>query len=269
MTKKKVTTLLLFLLCVTIPTLILSLFPSPCGYGLCLLIYYPIIFLAGGLSAWTYYTFGDRVKLKKSVSLLIILLLDFAFLSYLYPKGEYSPTNQLREAIQVAKSYENLKPIDIFKATEDKNFLLITALYHKYNLPTETYLVKYCSIDEIGSYDTIFKEFKYFISDNKVVTNNLDFDYNLDLKEGLFTFNDSIEQIQFSFKVGYPDFGKYRETFTNTSSEISDSGERVTALTKDTMNFRVIVEETKPKFEYRFTRLFEKYLSLKKQRTTT
>lgn len=262
MTKKKAPTLLLFLLCVTIPTLTLSLFPSPCGYELCLLIYYPIIFLAGGLSAWTYYKFGDRIKLKKTFSLLIILLLDFAFLSYFYPKGEYSPINQLRVARQVAKDYDNLKPIDIFKATEESNFLLITALYHKYNLPTETYLVRYCSIDKNGSCDKVFKEFNYFISGNKLVTNNPDFDYDLDLKEGSFSFNDSFEQIEFTIKLGYPDFGKYRETFTNSSSEISDSGERVTALAKDIKKFRVIVDETKPKFEYGFTRLFEKYLSL-------
>ncbi len=268
MTKKKVTTLLLFLLCVTIPTLILSLFPSPCGYGLCLLIYYPIIFLASGLSAWTYYKFGDRIKFKKTFSLLIILLLDFAFLFYFYPKGEYSPTNQLRVARQVAKDYENLKPIDIFKATENRNFLLITALYHKYNLPTETYLIKFCSIDKNGSCDSVFKEFHYFISGNKVVTNNPDFDYDLDLKEGSLSFNDSIEQIEFSIKVGYPDFGKYRKDFTNTSSEISDSGERVTALAKDIGNFRVIVDVTKPKFEYGFTKLFEKYLKITSQSLT-
>lgn len=264
MTKKKVTAILIFLLSVTIPILTLNLFPTPCGYGLCLLFYYPIIFLLSGLSAVIYYKFRDKVKYKKTVLLLLILLTDFTLLTYFYPKGEYFPANQLRVARQVANDYENLKLIDIFKATEDRNFLLITALYHKYNLPTETYGVKYCFIDNNGSCDTIFKEFNYFILDNKVITNNPDFHFDLNLKEGSFSFADTVGKYEFSFKVGYPDFGKYRKTFTNTSSELSEKGERITGLVKDIRTLRVIADETKPKFEYGFTRLFENYLRLTK-----
>ena len=264
MNKKKVTAILIFLLCVTIPILTLSLFPTPCGYGLCLLIYYPIVFLVSGLSAFGYYKFSDKVKLNKTVLFLLILLLDFTLLTYFYPKGEYFPTNQLRVAWQAANDYESLKPVDIFKATEDRNFLLITALYHKYNLPTETYGVRYCFIDKNGSCDTIFNEFNYFILDKKVITNNPEFHFDLDLNEGSFSFTDTIEKNEFIFKVGYPDFGKYRKTFTNTSSELSEKGERVTGLVKDNGALRVIVDETKPKFEYGFTRLFEKYLNLTK-----
>lgn len=262
MTKKKVTTILIFILCVTIPVLTLSLFPTPCGYGLCLLAYYPIIFLVGVLSAWTYYKYSDRVRLNKAVSVSLIILVDFALLTYFYPKGEYFPTNQLRVARQVANDYENLKPVDIFKATKERNFLLITALYYKYNLPTETYGLRYYFIDKNGSCDTIFKEFNYFISDNKVVTNNPNFHYYLNLKEGSFSFTDTVEKQDFTFKVGYPDFGKYKNTFTNASSELSDKGERVTGLVKDIGTLRVIVDGIRPKFEYGFTRLFEKYLSL-------
>src|SRR5690606_35272781 len=76
MNKKRVTTILIFLFCVTIPILTLSLFPTPCGYGLCLLIYYPIIFLVGGLSAWTFYKFSDKIKFSKTIFLIIILVLD-------------------------------------------------------------------------------------------------------------------------------------------------------------------------------------------------
>jgi hypothetical protein len=194
----------------------------------------------------------------------MILLLDFALLTYFYPKGEYFPTNQLSVARQVSSNYENLQPVDIFKAAEDRNFLMITALYHKFNLPTETYSVRYCFIDTNGSCDTIYKEFNYFISDNKIVTNNSDFHFDLDLKEGSFSFTDTVKNQDFNFKVGYPDFGKYRKTFTNTSSDLSDKGERVTGLVKDIGTLRIMVNETQPKFEYRFTRLFEKYLSLTK-----
>lgn len=265
MTNKKVLAILIFTLCVTIPILTLSLFPAPCGFGICLLFYYPIIFLVGVLSAWTYFKFSDKLKFNKTILFLIIFLLDLVVLTYFYPKGEFFPTNQLRVARQVANDYENLKPVDIFKATEDRNFLQITALYHKFNLPSETYDVRYCFIDDKGSCDTMYREFSYFIMDNKVVTNNSNFDYNLDLNEGSFSFTDTVDQIDFTFKVGYPDFGKYRKSFTNTSAEISDTGTRTTGLVKDKEKLRVIVDETRPKFEYRFTKLFENYLNITKR----
>ena len=248
----------------TIPILTLSLFPTPCGYGLCLLIYYPIIFLIGGLSAWTYNKFNDKIKFSKTIFLAIILVLDLVLLTYFYPKGEYFPTNQISEARRVANNYDNLQPDDIFKATEDRNFLMITALYHKFNLPTETYSVRYCFIDTNGSCETIYKEFNYFISDNKVVTNNSDFHSDLDLKEGSFSFTDKVKNQDFNFKVGYPNFGKYRKNFANTSSDLSEKGEKVTGLVKAIGTLRVMVDETHPKFEYGFTILFDKYLSLTK-----
>jgi hypothetical protein len=264
MTKKKITYFSIFLICVAIPILTLSLFPTPCGYGLCLLFYYPFIFLVGGLSAFFYLKFSDRLKLNKAVFFLIILLVDFTLLTYLYPKGEYFPLNQIQIASQVDRNYENLKPIDIFKAIEDRNFLQITALYHKFNLPPEIYDVSYCFIDSNESCDTIYRKFNYFIMDNKIVSNNPDFNYNLDLNEGDFSFIDNVEQNSFKFKVGYPDFGKYKKSFTNTSSEISDKGERITGLVKDTEALRVMVFESKPKFEYGFTSILEKYLDLTK-----
>lgn len=155
---------MIFLFCVTISILTLSLFPTPCGYGLCLLIYYPIIFLVGGLSACTYNEFNEKIKISKTIFLAIILVLDFALLTYFYSRGEYCPTNQLSVARQVSSNYDNLQSFDIFKATEDRDFLMITALYHKFNLPTETYSVRYCFIDTNGSCETIYKEFNYFIS---------------------------------------------------------------------------------------------------------
>jgi len=191
-------------------------------------------------------------------------VIDITLWIYFYPKGEYFPTNQISGARQVLSNYDNLQPVDIFKATDNRNFLMITALYHLFNLPTETYNVRYCFIDTNGSCLTIHKEFNYFISDTKVVSNNSGFHYDLDLKEGSFSFTDTVENQDFTFKVGYPDFGKYRKDFTNTSSDLSDKGERITGLVKDIGTLRIIVDETQPKFEYGFTRLFEKYLSLTK-----
>lgn len=260
---KKVLAILILIHCVTIPILTLSLFPTPCGYGLCLLFYYPIIFITGGLSAWAFFRFHDKLKVNRNVLFLIVLMFDFSVLTYFYPKGEYFPTNQLQIAKRVLNDYENLEPTDIFKATKNRDFLRITALYHKFDLPTEIYDVRYCFIDEKGSCDTMYQEFNYFIMDNQIVTDNPDFKYNLDPSEGSFSFTDTVDQIAFQFKVGYPDFGKFRKTFTNTSSEISDSGTRVTGLVKDIESLRVIVDENKPKFEYGFTKLFARYLSLR------
>lgn len=260
---KKIFAILILFLCVTIPILTLSLFPTPCGYGLCLLFYYPIIFITAGLSAWAFYKFNDKLRVNKYVLFLIIMLFVIFVLSFFYPKGEYLPTNQLQMAKQVLNDYEHLEPTDIFKATKNRDFLRITALYHKFNLPTEIYDVRYCFIDEKGSCDTMYREFNYFILDNQIVTNNPDFNYNLDPSEGSFSFTDTVDQIHFQFKVGYPDLGKFRKTFTNTSSEISDSGTRVTGLVKDIESLRVIVDENKPKFEYGFTKLFERYLCLR------
>ena len=244
MNKKKITSILIFLLCVSIPIMILSIFPSTMGDDLyCMLFYYPLLFLISGFSAWAYYKFRDRVKLNKEVFVLLILLLDFAILTSFYPKGEYSPINQLRLARQVSNNYKNLKPFDIFKAIDNRNYLLITALYHKFNLPTEIYVVKYCFNDTILSCDTMYREFDYFIMDNNVVTNNPDFHYNLDLSKGSFSFTDTVEEIDFNITVSYPNFG-------------------ATAYYKDIETLRVIVFETKPKFEYGFTNLFKYYLNI-------
>jgi hypothetical protein len=191
------------------------------------------------------------------------MLFDISILTFFYPKGEYLPTNQLQMAKQALNDYEDLEPTDIFEATKNRDFLRIIALYHKFNLPTEIYDVRYCFFDEKGSCDTMYREFNYLIMDNQIVTNNSDFKYNLDHSEGSFSFTDTVEQIDFQFKVGYPDFEKFRENFTNTSSEISDSETRVTGLVKDIESLRVIVDENKPKFEYGFTKLFERYLSLR------
>ncbi len=250
MNKKKIIAILIFLLCVSIPYLILSMFPSSMGNDIyCMLFYYPLLFLIGGLSAWAYNQFRDRVKLNKAVLLLLILLLDFTILTSFYPKGQYSPINQLRVARQVTNDYKNLKPVDIFKAIDDRNFLRITALYHKFNLPPEFYIVRYCFNDtktkgiyDPYSCDTMYKEFDYFFMDNRVVTNNPDFDYNLDLNEGSFSFTDTVEKIDFNIKFGYPNFG-------------------ANGRFKEIETLRVIVFETKPTFEYGFTNLFEQYLN--------
>jgi hypothetical protein len=244
MNKKKAKAILIFLLCVSIPILILALFTSTMGEDLyAMFFYYPLIFLVGGLSAWAYYKFGERVKIHKAVWLILILLMDFVILISFYPKGGNSPINQLRVARQVVHDYENLEPVDLFEAIDKRHYLRITALYHKFSLPKEIYVVKYCFNDNILNCETLYRKFDFLIMDNKVVSNNPDFDCQLDLKEGSFTFSDTVETIDFQMTINYPHFG-------------------VTARWKDIGNLRVIVFETKPKFDYGFTKLFEKCLNI-------
>lgn len=264
MTKRTITTIFIFLFSVVLPTWILSFFPTPCGgYGLCLLVFYPTIFLIGLISGWTYFKFSDRIKLKKWLQVILLLLVDILLLTYFYPKGEFFPLNQIKQAQIVANNYGQLKSTDIFKATEQRNFLLITALYHKFQLPKETYSVTYCLTDTIGSCDTTIKTFNYFIKDNKVFTDNSSIHFELNLIDSSLTFVDTVQQTIINFKIGYPDFGKYKKDFDNTSADLTDNGIKITGLVKDFHNLRVMTNENLPKFEYKFTRLFEKYLLTK------
>lgn len=261
MTRRSIIAILIFLFCVALTTWVLSFFPTPCGgYGLCMVVFYPTIFLIGLISGFVYYKFSDKIKFRKWLQVVLILFVDILLITYFYPKGEFSPFYQIPEARKVVSIYGQLKPTDIFDATEKRNFNLITALYHKFKLPKETYTVTYCLFDTTGSCDTTIKTFNYFIKDNKVFTDNSSIYFALNLTEGSLTFTDTIEQTAIQFKVGYPDFGKYKKEFDNTSGELTDKGERITGLVKDIGNLRVMTNENLPKFEYKFEKLFEKYL---------
>lgn len=262
MTRRGIIAILIFLFCFALPIWIASFFPTPCsdGYGLCVLIFYPSVFILGLASGFIYYRFSDRIKLKKALLVTLILVVDIFLMIFIYPESEYSPANQIKEAQNVVSIYGQLKATDIFQATEKRNFNLITALYHKFKLPKETYTVTYCRFDTTGSCDTTIKTFNYFVKDNKVFTDNSSIQFILDLKEGSLTFIDTVEQTFINFKVGYPDFGKYKKDFDNRSSDLTDNGEHITGLAKDIGNLRVMTNENLPKFEYKFERLFEKYL---------
>lgn len=261
MTKRSIIAILIFLFCVALPTWVLSFFPTPCGgYGLCMLVFYPTIFLIGLISGFIYYKFSDKVKFKKSLQVVLILVVDILLITYFYPKGEFSPFYQIPEARKVVSIYGQLKPTDIFEATEKRNFNLITALYHKFKLAKETYTVTYCLFDTIGSCDTTIKTFNYFIKDNKVFTDNSSIHFALDLTESSLTFTDTVQKTTINFKVGYPDFGKYKNDFGNRSSDLTAKGERITGLVKDIGNLRVMTNENLPKLDYKFEQLFEKYL---------
>jgi hypothetical protein len=196
MKRRTIIAILILIFCIAVPTWVASFFPSVCGdpYGLCVFIFYPTIFLIGLVSGFVYYKFSDRVKFKKWLQVILILIVDTLLICWAYPKGDFSPFNQIKEARQVANIYEQLKPTDIFEATEKRNFNLITALYHKFHLPKETFTVTYCLIDTTGSCDTTIKTFNYFIKDNKVFTDNPSIHFNLNLTEGSLTFIDTLQQ---------------------------------------------------------------------------
>ncbi|RAW02201.1 hypothetical protein [Pseudochryseolinea flava] len=239
---------------------VLSFFPIPCGFGLCLPLYYPIIVFVGLISGWAYYKFNDKIRLRKWIQIILILAVDILVLTYFYPKGEFFPTNQISAARRVVAQYAALKPTDIFEATEKRDFLMITALYHKFELPKETYTVDYCLTDTSGRCDTFLKTFNYFIKDNKVFSDSPSIHFEISLTDGSLTFTDTVQQTTFNFKVGYPNFGKYSDEFDDSSRELSPTGSRVTGLVKDIGAVRVASSERLPKFEYKFTKLFERYL---------
>ena len=265
MTKRIIISSFIFLICVCVPSCILSFFPTPCGFGICLIFFYPAIFLIGILSALTYFLFTDRVKLKKWIQIFLILIVDTLLLISVYPSGEFSPLKQISRARTIAENYSQLQPTDLFNATDKRDFLLITALYHKFNLPKQTFTVTYCFFDKSGSCDTTFKTFNYFIKDNKVYCDNSSIDFKINFSDSSLTFKDTIQQTIINCKVGYPDFGKYKNEFENRSAELTPNGERITGLVKDLNNLRVITSENLPKFEYKFTRLFESYLDRQKK----
>ncbi len=260
MTRRSIIAIVIFLFCVALPTWVLSFFPTPCGFGFCLLFFCPTIFLIGLISGLAFYKFSDKIKLRKGLQVALVLVVDSLLITFFYPKGEFSPVYQISESKKVAGIYGQLKPTDIFEATEKRNFNLITALYHKFKLPKETYTVTYCLFDTTGSCDTTIKIFNYFIKDNKVFTDNSSIHFALDLKEGSLTFTDTVQSTTITFKVGYPDFGKYKKDFDNSSSDLTEKGERITGLVKDIGYLRVMTNENLPKFEYKFEQLFEKYL---------
>lgn len=257
MTKRITIAILISLFCVAFPNWVLSLFPTPCGgYGICMIVFYPTIFLLGLISGLAYFKFSNKIKFGKWLLVVIILVLNILLIAYFYPKGEFSPFYQIPEARKVAGIYEQLKPIDIFDATEKRNFNLITALYHKFNLPKETYTVSYYLLDTTGSFDTTIKTFNYFIKDNQVFTDDASIHFALDLTEESLTFTDTVQPTTIYFKVGYPDFGKYKTDFDNRSEDLTGT----TGLVKDIGNLRVTASKNSPKFDYKFERLFEKYL---------
>jgi hypothetical protein len=268
MRKYRIYSLLLFLVCSFIPYFIINLFPASCGYGICVLFYYVEIFLVSLVSAVTYYKFNRKFnrkfKINNTLQLLMISLIAGCFLIYLYPKGEYYPSTQISKAKHVYNNYENLKPSDLFSAIEHRDFILITALYHKYELPKETYSISYCLKNENGGCDTIIKEFNYYFLKDSLVTDRPDLTYKLDSSKECFTIIDTIAQVGFELKLGYPQLGKFKSSLDGASYNLSDNGSELTAITKEFEHHRILIDKKTPKFEYQFTQLFERYLKLKK-----
>ncbi|MFP5471959.1 MAG: hypothetical protein ACLGGV_10235, partial [Bacteroidia bacterium] len=96
MTRRSIIAILIFLFCVALPTWVLSFFPTPCGgYGLCMVVFYPAIFLLGLISGFVYYKFSDKIKFRKWLQVVLILVVDILLITFFYPKGEFSPFYQI------------------------------------------------------------------------------------------------------------------------------------------------------------------------------
>lgn len=256
---KTVISILIFLANILTPIWVLSFFPTPCGYGLCLLIYYPIIFATGGLSAFFYYKFSDRLKINKIVLIAILLVVDTSILALTYPKGEYHPINQLKSAQVAYERYHELMPEDLFMSIESRDFLLTAAIDHKFNIPDHVFELHCCTLDSTGSCDLTAKQLKFYVLDEKLTTSEPD--SILQLSNGIVSINGAFDSTTLNLQFSTNNFGTFKKEYDNFSSNLGERGTGITGLSKDTANIRLMIWKQPAKFEYKFTKKFQQWLT--------
>lgn len=265
MKNRLIISIVIFLICWLIPMIIYNLFPDPCGgYGLCFIIFYPFVIFISLLTACAFYYFSKKINFKKPLLAIIFLFAGLLIIAYFYPKGKFNAFNQIKLSIEISGNYHLLKPTDIFHASVERDNLLITALYHKFNLPEEIYYVKYCTTKGDNRCDSLFHRMNYFVYEGMIYTDNHEFNFNLNIADSSLSFVDHFFDTIIVITVGYPEFGKYREDFDSHTADIKN-GLSYTGLSKNFDNFRVFVGVSRPKFEYPFTKIFEWYLNLRKK----
>jgi hypothetical protein len=247
---------------------ILSFFPTPCGYGLCLLFfYYPIIFSTGLLSGILYYKLIHRIKINKAIFVTIIILIDFTVLSITYPSGEYHPLNQWKSAKIAYEQYDKLVPSDLFKSIENRNYLLTTAIDEKFRIPDYIFELNSCIVDSTGSCEQTIKQIKFYVLNDSLITSEQD--SILQLHNGLVKIEGQLDTTYMNLRISTSEFGTYKQEYDNFSSNLGERGTGITGLSKDTSNIRVIIWKEPSKFEYKFTKYFGRYLKSKKAGNNT
>lgn len=237
----------------------LSFFPTPCGYGFCILIYYPIIFLTGGISAFIYFKLIDRTRLNKAISILTLLLIDASILALTYPKGEYHPINQWKSAQVAYERYDELLPEDLFESIESRNFLLTAAIDHKFNIPDHVFELHCCILDSIGSCDLTVDQFKFYVLNDSLITSKSN--TYLKLSNGIVSVNGTFDSTSLNLRFSTDDFGMFKKEYDNYSSNLGERGTGITGLSKDTANVRLMIWKQPAKFEYKFTKKFQQWLT--------
>lgn len=237
----------------------LSFFPTPCGYGLCLLIYYPIIFLTGGLSALLYYKFSDRPKINKILLIAILLVVDTSILALTYPKGEYHPINQLQSAQVAYERYHELMPEDLFESIESRNFLLTAAIDHKFNIPNHVFELHCCTLDSTGSCDLTVYQLKFYVLNDSLITSESN--TYLQLSNGIVSINGTFDSTSLNLRFSTDNFGTFKKEYDNYSSNLGERGTGITGMSKDTANIRLMIWKQPAKFEYKFTKKFQQCLT--------
>lgn len=256
---KTVISILIFLANIVTPIWVLSFFPTPCGYGLCLLIYYPIIFLTGVLSAFLYYKFSDRLKINKILWIAILLVVDTSILALTYPKDEYHPINQLQSAQVAYERYHELMPEDLFESVESRNFLLTAAIDHKFNIPDHVFELHCCTLDSTGSCDLTVNQLKFYVLKDSLITSESN--TYLQLSNGIVSINGTFDSTSLNLRFSTDNFGTFKKEYDNYSSNLSERGTGITGLSKDTTNIRLMIWKQPSKFEYKFTKKFQQWLT--------
>ncbi|WP_085518573.1 hypothetical protein [Marivirga sericea] len=256
---KTVISILIFLANILIPIWVLSLFPTPCGYGLCLLIYYPIIFTTGGLSAFLYYKFSNRLKINKTILISILLVVDASILAVAYPKGEYHPINQWKSAQVAYERYDELLPEDLFESIESRNFLLTAAIDHKFTIPDHVFELHCCTVDSTGSCDLTVSRLQFYVLNDSMITSKPD--TVLQLSNGIVSVHGTFDSTSLNLRFSTDNFGTFKKEYDNFSSNLGERGTGITGLSKDTANIRLMIWKQPAKFEYKFTKKFQKWLT--------
>jgi len=237
----------------------LSFFPTPCGYGLCLLIYYPAMFVTGGVSAVIYHKLSNQININKIIFVILILVVDFTVLTLTYPTGEYHPLNQWKLAQAAYERYDELIPTDLFESIDSRNFLLTSAIDHKFEIPDHVFELNCCKVDSTGSCQKTIKKIKFYVlNDSLIITKQ---DSLINLNNQIINIKGQLDTIFFDLRFSVKEFGRFKQEFDDFSSNLGERGTGVTGLTKDQENIRIMIWKQPSKFEYKFTHYFGQFLN--------
>ena len=224
-----------------------------------MLIYYPIILSTGGISAFFYYKFSGRLKDNKILLIAILFVVDASILALTYPKGEYHPINQWQSARVAYERYNELIPENLFESIESRNFILTAAIDHKFNIPDHVFELLCCTVDSTGGCEKTVIQIKFYVLNDSLITSKRN--SILQLSNGTVYIEGAFDSTFLSKRFSIAKFGKFKDEYDDFSSNLGERGTGITGLSKDTANIRLMIWKQPAKFEYKFTKKFQQWLT--------